>query len=228
MAVLVIDMVCRLMMIDPTKQPPISESSSSSDSSVTGVAPGETTSLLSKTSGVDQTPEEGPLGANWKDASGLGFYSIMLRDPRILCSLANSLTTSAIVAGFDTTLPLHVRNAFGWESLPAGMMFLCLQIPSILLGPVAGSLRDRIGVRSITVCGWIILTPLFTILGMPGDNRFPWTSHEAGGKAIYLTSLSLIGLALCLVRGSGGQQMSGNSAILLHFPSTYLMCYNIS
>lgn len=216
MAVLILDMIFRLMMIEPTKQPATSESSSCSGPSVTGVAPDETTSLLSKSSDVDQAPEEGPSVADSKDAPGLGFYRIMLCNPRVICSLANSLTTSAVVAGFDTTLPLHVRNAFGWESLPAGMMFLCLQIPAILLGPVAGSLRDRIGVRSITVCGWVILAPLFTILGMPGDNRFPWASHEAGGKAIYLTSLSSIGLALCLVRGSGGQQMSGKSAAFVH------------
>jgi hypothetical protein len=108
------------------------------------------TSLLSESSDVNQAPEAGPSVECLENASGRGFYSIMLRDPRVLSGLLNSLTTSAVVAGFDTTLPLHVRNAFGWESLPAGMMFLCLQIPAILLGPVAGSIRDRHGVRSIT------------------------------------------------------------------------------
>lgn len=201
MAVLVFDMVARLMI------PNQLVSSPKSSSSATEVTPDETTSLLPESSDVDEAPEAGPTVACSENASGRGFYSIMLRDPRVLSSLLNSLTTSVVVAGFDTTLPLHVRNAFGWESLPAGMMFLCLQIPAILLGPVAGSIRDRHGVRSITFSGWVILTPLFVLLGIPGDSRFPWASEEAG-KAIYLASLSAIGLFLCLVRGSGGQQMS--------------------
>lgn len=219
MAVLVLDMVARLMI---PNQP---ASSPESGSSATEVIPDETTSLLPESSDVDQAPEAGASVTCSESASGRGFYSIMLRDPRVLSSLLNSLTTSAVVAGFDTTLPLHVRNAFGWESLPAGMMFLCLQIPAILLGPVAGSIRDRHGVRSITLSGWVILTPLFVLLGMPGDSRFPWASDEAG-KAVHLASLSMIGLFLCLVRGSGGQQMSGKSGAIFYFlsPYTHITC----
>lgn len=214
MAVLVLDMVARLTI------PNQLISSPKPGSSATEVTPDETTSLLSESSTINQAPEARPSFADSENASGRGFYSIMLRDPRVLSSLLNSLTTSAVVAGFDTTLPLHVRNAFGWESLPAGMMFLCLQIPAILLGPVAGLIRDRHGVRSVTFSGWVILTPMFVLLGMPGDSRFAWASDEAG-KAIHLASLSTIGLFLCLVRGSGGQQISGKSDAIFYFLSLY-------
>ncbi|KAM0691565.1 hypothetical protein Q7P36_007764 [Cladosporium allicinum] len=74
-----------------------------------------------------------------------GFYRTTLLNPAILAGLANTLGQTIIVAGFDTTLPLFLRNTFGWGSMPIGLIFLGLQGPIIFLGPVVGGVRDRMG-----------------------------------------------------------------------------------
>ena len=206
LAVLVLDMVARLIMLDaPNKTPP---KNSSNDSSVSSsppnavTAPEETTALLPAPPNVDQSPI-----ADSKEAPRRGFYHILLRQPRALASVANTVSLSAMFAGFDTCMPLHVRQAFGWGSGPAGMIFLCLQVPPIFLGPLAGWFRDRNGARYPATTGWLISIPLFFLMGVPGDPKFPWASVEHGGKVIYISCLAAIGTTFCLVRGSGSLEL---------------------
>lgn len=205
LVVLILDMLARLVMIEPPKTPP---TTSSNDSSVissppnTVAVPGETTALLSASPNADQSPI-----ADSKEAPRRGFYQIMFRQPRALASMANTVSLSTMFAGFDTCMPLHVRQAFGWGSGPAGMMFLCLQLPPMFLGPLTGWLRDRNGARFPATIGWVLLIPLFLLLGAPGDPRFPWASAENGGKVIYISCLIAIGIALSFVRGSGSLEL---------------------
>jgi hypothetical protein len=72
------------------------------------------------------------------------FYVILSKQRRILVSLFSILTYSIIVSSFDATLPLHVQEAFGWRSSGSGAMFLALEAPGIVFGPLAGWLRDRL------------------------------------------------------------------------------------
>ncbi|KAL4899592.1 hypothetical protein BDW74DRAFT_163218 [Aspergillus multicolor] len=133
-----------------------------------------------------------------------GFYRIMLTNPQILASLFNTLTLSMIIAAFDTTIPLHVRDAFGWGSLPVGLIFFGLQIPTIALGPAVGLLRDRIGLRYPTTIACGLMAPLLWLLALPGSHGVP---TDTTGKGIYILAITGIGFCMAFTRGAGTFQM---------------------
>lgn len=130
------------------------------------------------------------------------FYYTMASDPRVLVSFANVFTCSVLIAGLNTTLPVHLRQIFEWGPLDVGTMFLLLRIPAIFLGPLSGWLRDNVGLRYPTTLGWVFLGPLFVIMGVPG-NGLSWASGDGQGKPIFVFSVIGIGMMLPLVHGSG-------------------------
>ncbi|KAL4793711.1 major facilitator superfamily domain-containing protein [Aspergillus venezuelensis] len=166
----------------------------------------EQTRLLPETNetspGINTTASHGEDGS-----STSGFYRIMLSNPRILASLANTLALSLILASFDTTLPLHVRAIFNWGSLPVGLIFFGLQAPSICLGPVIGWLRDRVGLRVPTTIAWAAMTPLLWIMAIPGET-FSWGRLDGDeGRGVYIGVIVALGFAFSLTRGAGTFQM---------------------
>ncbi|KAJ5650511.1 uncharacterized protein N7484_004234 [Penicillium longicatenatum] len=130
------------------------------------------------------------------------FYYTMASDPRVLVSFANVFISSVLIAGLNTTLPVHLRQIFGWGPLDVGTMFLLLRIPAIVLGPLSGWLRDVVGLRYPTTIGWVLLGPLFMIMGVPG-NGLSWASGEDKGKPIFVFTVIGIGMMLPLIQGSG-------------------------
>lgn len=77
---------------------------------------------------------------------------VLLSSPRLLATIYGIFVNVAILAAFDGVLPLYVKDIFGWDSLAAGLLFLCLAVPA-LTGPVVGELTDRVGPRWIAVAG---------------------------------------------------------------------------
>ncbi|KAL2813022.1 major facilitator superfamily domain-containing protein [Aspergillus granulosus] len=184
---LAVDVVARLLMIEVN--PTSTEGTEQTD---------ERTALLDG--------ENGPTSDAGKALPARGFYRIMLTNAQILAGIFNTLIFSVIISAFDTTLPLHVRDLFGWESLPVGIIFLGLQVPSILFGPAIGSLRDRVGLRWPTVIGWGFIVPLIWLLGVPGAD-LPWGRLEHGGQVVYIIAVVGLGFAFALLRGAGTFQM---------------------
>ncbi|KGO74574.1 Tetracycline resistance protein, TetA/multidrug resistance protein MdtG [Penicillium italicum] len=208
LVVLVLDIVARLAMIEPgLGSKKISSSGKPSGKSVLGndEVPEETTALLSDTPStidVDDCREENKHDLKHE------YYKIMLTDPRVLTALANVIVVSALMSGINNTLPVHLREAFGWKSLLISMMFFCLQVPNIVLSGPSGWLRDRIGIRGPTVFGWLAIIPIILLLGIPGDSHFPWAGGDAAGKSIFTSSLIALGSVLPLVRGVGAVQLA--------------------
>ncbi|KAL2812248.1 major facilitator superfamily domain-containing protein [Aspergillus cavernicola] len=177
---LTVDFLARLLMIDKRSIPTEEE---------------ERTGLLSD-----------PVDPSQQPPPARGFYRTMLSNPQILAGLLNTLVMSIIVSAFDTTLPLHVRDLFGWGSLPVGIIFLGLQAPCIFFGPPIGWLRDRVGLRYPTTIGWGLLTFFLWLLAVPGED-LPWGRLEHAGKAVYIIAIVGIGFACALIRGAGTFQM---------------------
>ncbi|KAL4963659.1 MFS transporter [Aspergillus stella-maris] len=164
----------------------------------------EETRLLSEHS---DTTTPTPASEEGEGSSTSGFYKIMLSNPRILASLANTLALSLILASFDTTLPLHVRAIFNWGSLPVGLIFFGLQAPSICLGPVIGWLRDRVGLRVPTTIAWAAMAPLLWVMAVPGE-KFAWGQLDGDeGRGVYIGTIVALGFAFSLTRGAGTFQM---------------------
>ncbi|KAF5860190.1 hypothetical protein ETB97_001833 [Aspergillus alliaceus] len=69
---------------------------------------------------------------------------------------------------FNATLPLHVREVFHWGGMPSGLLFAALQAPRIVMAPLVGWLKDRVGTRFPTVFAFVGLTPSDTSFGSSG------------------------------------------------------------
>jgi hypothetical protein len=234
LALLALNFIARLVMIEAPPALRSFPSSSSLDTDNTAVSPEqeETAPILS--SGFDgyQSTKSSPSVTEAK-TSPRGFYRIVLADARILVGLINTVMLSAILSGFDATLPLHLQNVFGWGSLPVGMIFLGLQVPGILLGPLIGWLRDRIGLRYPTTLGWALLVPLLWLLAVPGHHDFAWARPETNGKIIFISGIVGIGFAFLLIRGAGTFQLVGKLANILMqshplFDVLVLICNQLS
>ncbi|KAJ5555175.1 Tetracycline resistance protein TetA/multidrug resistance protein MdtG [Penicillium sp. DV-2018c] len=203
LVVLVLDIIARLVMIEPGLRSDKSDAASKSPdaSSPNEETPDESTALLPDAS-LDSCPPEIKQDLKRK------YYKAILSDPRVLTALANVGFVSLLMAGISNTLPVHLREAFGWKSLLISLMFFSLQVPNIVLSGPAGWLRDHIGLRGPTVFGWATMIPLVILMGMPGEPSFPWAGGDAAGKSIFTASLFSLGCILPFVRGVGAVQLA--------------------
>jgi MFS family permease len=205
LAVLAFDIIARLIMIEP--RPELSSESNNGikpcgSSIADNEVPEESTALL------PDPPKQNEYEVENKGDQKRKFYKAMLSDARVLISLANVVVVASLMSGINNTLPVHLRDAFGWKSFLISMMFFCLQVPNIVLSGPAGWLRDRLGLRGPTTFGWIATVPCVFLLGVPGDTHFPWAGGNAAGKSIFTGSLLALGSVLPLVRGVGAVQLA--------------------
>lgn len=152
---LALDALARLVMIEKKRDKKRPASSHSHD---------ERESLLGSRK---QTPEpaasesESDLEQNQLEnappSPSRGFYRNVLSNIEVLAGLVNSLLFSALLSGFDTTLLLDLEKELHWNYFWIGLIFLGLQAPGLILGPVSGWLRDRAGVRSQRCIGWVMV-----------------------------------------------------------------------
>lgn len=142
-----------------------------------------------------------------KAPSTRGFWGVVLREGSVYAALFNIVAFAMLLSGFDATLPLHLRDAFGWTSAPIGSIFLALQVPGMLLGPFIGWLRDRIGLRYPTSLGWGLTAPLLWFCGVPGPDNFLGVGAGPRGQAAFVTAMIGTGIVLSFARGSGTFQL---------------------
>ena len=204
--IIIVDLVLRLVMTERPKAP--AESPQGADASAADETAAERGALLPHER--DEEPgerREEPLEATVEPLSNLSFYLFLLKQPRISASLLLSVLQGITYNSFNATLPLHVEELFGWNSEQTGFLFLALVGPSIVLGPFAGWLRDRVGVKGPTMAGTLITIPAFVLLGAAGDPKIPWAQGD-GGKAALISGLILMGLGIeftvgtCFIEGT--------------------------
>ncbi|KAF7118905.1 hypothetical protein CNMCM5793_008541 [Aspergillus hiratsukae] len=193
-AILLVDIVLRLLMLENSRRKREKQSDSSlADDGAPLLHPDDDTSTASRPA-VPETIEE---------KTGLQYYVYMFRHRRFVSGVLGYFVFAILISSFDTTLPLHVRDAFNWDSMPAGLMFLALQGPGIALSPLCGWLKDRVGTRIPTTVGFLGLAPLMWLLGVPGDKRFPWANEGQRGQIIYAVDVTAVGIVSVLLNGVG-------------------------
>ncbi|KAM0157145.1 hypothetical protein ACHAPC_006694 [Botrytis cinerea] len=57
----------------------------------------------------------------------------LLSSKRFAVAIVVSLVQAALTSSFDTILPLFVRDTFGWSSIGAGLIFLPIALPALVL-----------------------------------------------------------------------------------------------
>ena len=138
-------------------------------------------------------------------------YWTMLRRPRVLTALTADIIFAVILASFETTIPLHIDAVFGWKSLQGGLLFLLIQLPSLVLLTPAGWLKDKIGMRYPVAVGFVMFGPSLWFLGLPGADIFDWPNRGHNGQIIFIVSLLAIGVWRTLVVGFGAIEVMRKS-----------------
>ncbi|KAJ5423224.1 Major facilitator superfamily domain general substrate transporter [Penicillium cf. griseofulvum] len=186
--ILAIDLVARLLMIEiPSKSSSLNKKSTETTETA-GLT--ETTGLLHS----HDDPEDPPAA---------GFWRIMLCHARVLTVLLIQILNVAVGTCFNATIPLHVQEAFGWGPSNTGFLFSCLVLPSLLVGPLAGWIRDRVGTRSPAAISFVLQAAVLVLLGIAGNERIPWASAQNHGGALYIASIVAMGTFRPFVTGLG-------------------------
>ncbi|KAL9610382.1 MAG: hypothetical protein Q9167_004922 [Letrouitia subvulpina] len=110
-------------------------------------------------------------------------------NPRLLIAQLLAVIQAALLAAFDATVPTEAQELYGFNSLNAGLLFIALVLPYLLVGPVAGWAVDRYGTKPVSVVGFGYLVPVLVLLR--------WV--RPGGTtqiAIYCVFLTLCGVGL--------------------------------
>jgi MFS family permease len=170
----------------------------------------------------ESDPEREPLlnasQPSIDEISGWRFYMCLFRQPRFTAGIICYFVFALFIASFESTLSMHVRQTFGWGVFPVGLLFASIQGPGMILSPLVGWLKDRVGSRAPTTLGFISISPFLLLLGVAGDARFPWATSGTRGKIIYGVCTTMFGCLMCLLNGVGTMEATGK--ILEMVPSS--------
>ncbi|EFE43919.1 hypothetical protein TRV_01361 [Trichophyton verrucosum HKI 0517] len=214
--ILSLDIVLRLLLIehrkikDKRKQAKAKKDEESRNATSLSEGVNEYTSLISNVSKKPYNLTKGISDVKKGCASMLSFYWTLLSQPMILIGLVSYMTRSSLMASFNTTLPTHVRDLFGWGSFPAGMLFVGLQAPGMVLDPLFGWIRRKGGNKILTGLGFILLGPLLWLLGVVNQKWMPWSGSEDMVKLVYVIVIVCIGCIQNLPASVGAAEITGN------------------
>ncbi|KAL4878776.1 MFS general substrate transporter [Aspergillus karnatakaensis] len=154
-------------------------------------------------------------------ASSSRIYWMMLCKRRVTVALVAETYLAVLISSFEATIPLHIKDVFHWKSLQAGILFLLLQAPTLLLVFPAGWLKDKYGMRLPVTIGYLFMAPSLWLLGVPGNNQFGWATDRTG-QIVYIATLVMIGICRTLVLGFGGVEvLRGASEIADEVPGIF-------
>ncbi|KAI2635811.1 MFS transporter-like protein [Hypomontagnella submonticulosa] len=117
------------------------------------------------------------------------------RSIRLVVALVLAFVQAALLAMFDATIPTEAQSLFGFTSLRAGLLFIALDVPYLVLGPVAGWAVDRYGTKLAAVIGFGYLVPVLILLRLPSDHVLNGTSNIV----LYCVLLALNGVGLAVI-----------------------------
>lgn len=119
-----------------------------------------------------------------------------LTDPRVAVALLLSFVQASLLAMFDATIPTEAKALLDFNSLSAGLLFIALDLPYLLLGPIAGWAVDKYGTKPAAVIGFGFLVPALVLLRLP-------VAHVVSGRLhttiLWCAMLALNGIGLAII-----------------------------
>ncbi|KAG0144233.1 hypothetical protein CROQUDRAFT_724134 [Cronartium quercuum f. sp. fusiforme G11] len=125
---------------------------------------------------------------------------LIINDPRLLAAIFVTFTHACLVGTFNATIPIHVQRTFQMSSLDAGLLFIAIEVPYMIVGPLVGHWLDRSGPRTCTTMGAILLVPALFFLRYP--HRESDSSRNTWQVSIYAFLLVLNGIGLSATSAS--------------------------
>jgi MFS family permease len=182
--VLSLDIVMRLAMVEKPRNHGKAADTEDEESSDQNAKPDggvtEDSALLADTSPKSYSSPERNVDVNQNNRPSIfDFYRAILCQPRVVVGLLSYMMHSSLLASYNTTIPAHVSHAFDWDALATGLLFVALQSPSLVLSPLCGWLRDKIGTRVPAGMGFVLIAPSLWLVGQ----RIRSSSH---GVALWI------------------------------------------
>ncbi|KAJ5953899.1 hypothetical protein N7501_008178 [Penicillium viridicatum] len=206
-----VDIVFRLLMVEknPTKQvgkySQFSKHGSISDRATLKDVSEDTAERASNSeySPLLSTQYDEPATTSPVLQKAPNFYRCIFSKPNFAGAVWCSFMFGFLTTTFNATVPLHVRDEFNWGSMQSGLIFAALQAPRLVMSPLVGWLKDRAGTRTPTAFGFVVLAPLIWLLGIPGNEHFPFANKGNRGPVLYVLTMTLIGVHITFLNGVG-------------------------
>ncbi len=93
-----------------------------------------------------------------------------LKSPRLLVAMGMTFLQSFTLGVYDATLVPEVQLRFGFSSFEAGLLFLFLGLPNLLLTREIGKAVDKYGTKFVATIGFGFLGLCFTLFRLPWDH----------------------------------------------------------
>lgn len=116
-----------------------------------------------------------------------------LTSPRLLTALLLAFMHAFILGTFDATVPTEAESLFHFSSLRSGLLFIALDVPYLIFGPLAGWTVDKYGPKPAAVFGFGYLVPTLILL------RLPHAGSGSGQIILYCALLSLCGVGMGVI-----------------------------
>lgn len=120
---------------------------------------------------------------------------ICFKNPRLLMSLCIAFVQAALLGLYDATIPTEAQSLFQFSSLKAGLLFIALDVPYLLLGPLAGWAVDRYGTKPVAVIGFAWMVPALVLLRLPPQELLA----PSNNIMLYCALLALNGVGLAMI-----------------------------
>ncbi|KAI3319005.1 major facilitator superfamily domain-containing protein [Xylariaceae sp. AK1471] len=124
---------------------------------------------------------------------------VCFKSPRLSMSFCLAFVQAALLAVYDATIPTEAQSLFQFSSLQAGLIFIALDVPYLLLGPVAGWAVDRYGTKRAAVIGFGWMVPVLILLRLPPEELLP----KSRNIILYCALLALNGVGLAIIGSPG-------------------------
>lgn len=116
-----------------------------------------------------------------------------LSSSSLILALIVALVQATLLAAFDSTIPTHSQDLYGFDSLKSSLLFVPLGIFNLVFGPLAGWAVDRYGTKPAAVFGYGYLIPVLGLL------RLPQSEPQPQQPVLYASLLALCGVGLATI-----------------------------
>ncbi|KAE8400972.1 major facilitator superfamily domain-containing protein [Aspergillus pseudonomiae] len=140
------------------------------------------------------------------EGQGWRFYALIFRQRRFSSGVFCAFVFALLIGCIESTLAVHIRNAFGWGALHVGLLLAWIQGPGMVLAAPVGWMKDKFGSRCPTAFGFLALSPFLIFLGIPGSKMFHWATDKYLTQPLFVVCMALIGCLLSLLGGVGTMQ----------------------
>jgi nitrate/nitrite transporter NarK len=208
--ILLIDLVLRILIIEPEGSSNTIEGASVTPNSSESHQD-EHTPLMGSHSVVESSRETDQVHVIFRWMPILNCFE----DPSVVASFMLTIVNAGLIGAFNATIPLHGKDAFGFEATGAGLLLLPIAISRVIASPMGGRLVDRVGCRKVATVGYGLMT--FGLSLFPAISFLPRPFEIA----IFGVLLALCGTGLAVV-GPGTWVESMTSVQRYHAANPHL------